>query len=507
MTDNHLLLYRLAELMLEHEQHILRVDLLFDDDQIGDFVRSIQVESPYQLMIFEGVLTESVRDESLYVSYTIEGYFHFVLGEVIYNRSNGRDVEFLKQIVKENRLNGAKEGVEECLIRDAQNNDSFHLTCQLIDAGDPYLTICIKPLLTFLRRCGAQDTIEKLLQNPSANDWKAFLHLDNLLGELQLIKIQKEFRQATLKKNQFDNRNALELGILVLNSLEATHRQDFQPFIEKKLQDFLNDDEILGAWAFFQKRDYKYEQALEFFERALSIRLVTFGEEHAKVAATYNNIGTIWSRKEEFDKALEYYQKSLEIKLKTLGEEHHSVAVSYGNIGSVWKGKGEYDKALEFYQRSLSIRLTSLGAFHPKVATSYSNIGTIWKRKHEFDRAMEFYMKAFDIRLNTLGQDHRLLAILLNNIGSVWQQKKEFGNALECHQRSLAIKIKIHGPEHRDVATSYFNIGCTLESMKAYGRALENYQNSLVIKQKSLGTNHPDVLKLQSAIDRVRALM
>ena len=32
MTGNHLLLYRLAELMLEHEQHILPVDLLFDDE-------------------------------------------------------------------------------------------------------------------------------------------------------------------------------------------------------------------------------------------------------------------------------------------------------------------------------------------------------------------------------------------------------------------------------------------------------------------------------------------
>jgi len=507
MTDNHLLLYRLAELMLEHEQHILRVDLLFDDDQIGEFVRSIQVESPYQLMIFEGVLTESVRDESLYVSYTVEGYFHFVLGEVIYNLSNGRDVEFLKQIVKKNRLNGAKEGVEECLIRDTQNNDSFHLTCQLIDAGDPYMTICIKPLISFLRRFGVHETIEKVLQNPSANYRKAFLLLDNFLGELQLIKIQKELRQATLNKNQFDNRDALELGIRALNSLEATHRQDFQPIIEKRLKDFPNDDDILGAWAFFQLQNDKYEQALEFFELALSIRLVTYGKEHAKVAAIYNNIGTIWSRKKEFDKALEYYQKSLESKLKTHGEEHHSAALSYGNIGSAWKGKGEYDKALEFYQRSLSIRLKSLGAFHLKVASSYSNIGTIWKRKDEFDRALECYKKALDIRLNTLGQEHLKVAKLLNNLGSVWQQKKEFVSALEYHERSLAIKIKIQGPEHKDVAVSYFNIGCTLESMEEYERSLENYQISLDIKQKSLGMNHPDVLKLESTIERVRAFI
>lgn len=83
MTSNHLLLYRLAELMLEHEQHILPVDLLFDDNQIGDFVKSIQIDSPYQQMVLEGVLTESVLDEKLFVSFTVEGYFHYILGNVI----------------------------------------------------------------------------------------------------------------------------------------------------------------------------------------------------------------------------------------------------------------------------------------------------------------------------------------------------------------------------------------------------------------------------------------
>jgi hypothetical protein len=50
MTTNHLLLYHLAELMLENEQHVLAVDTLFDDDVIADFVKSIQIDSPYKQM-------------------------------------------------------------------------------------------------------------------------------------------------------------------------------------------------------------------------------------------------------------------------------------------------------------------------------------------------------------------------------------------------------------------------------------------------------------------------
>ena len=64
MTNNHLLLNRLAEIMLDRDQRILPIDFLFADQQIGDFVKSIQIDYPYQKMLLEGVLTEFVRNEN-----------------------------------------------------------------------------------------------------------------------------------------------------------------------------------------------------------------------------------------------------------------------------------------------------------------------------------------------------------------------------------------------------------------------------------------------------------
>ena len=187
MTSNQLLLYRIAELMLEHEQHILPVDLLFDDEQIGDFVKSIQIDSPYQQILIEGVLTESVRDEKLYVSFTIEGYFHYVLGEVIYHRTEGLGTEALMQIVEENKLNGAKEGVEQSLNKEI-SKASYSRLIKLIDFGGEMIPITIKPLtnlfLTYTIKRGtktkqreifehASNVITKLFMNPTENDIKA----------------------------------------------------------------------------------------------------------------------------------------------------------------------------------------------------------------------------------------------------------------------------------------------------------------------------------------------
>ena len=169
MTSNHILLYRIAELMLEHEKHVLPVDLLFDDEQICDFVKSIQIDSPYQQMLLEGVLTESVKDEKLNVSFTVEGYFHYVLGEVIYKLNKGKGLESIKYILEENKLNGVKEGVEQCLILDVKENDLERLIW-LIDESNDSLDIAIYPIANACILLSVEMVLEKLLSFPSRND-------------------------------------------------------------------------------------------------------------------------------------------------------------------------------------------------------------------------------------------------------------------------------------------------------------------------------------------------
>ena len=134
-----------------------------------DFVKSIQIDSPYQQMLLEGVLTEKVRHEKLFVSFTVEGYFHFVLGEVIYKRTQGLGADTLKQIVVENKLNGAKEGVEQCLIRDVQKDDLTRLMW-LIDESDLALELAVLPLAMAFISIEIKYVLRNLLISPSYND-------------------------------------------------------------------------------------------------------------------------------------------------------------------------------------------------------------------------------------------------------------------------------------------------------------------------------------------------
>ena len=47
---------------------------------------------------------------------------------------------------------------------------------------------------------------------------------------------------------------------------------------------------------------------------------------------TYNNIAIVYKKQGKYEEALDYYNKALTIKLNKLGEDHPDVASTYNNI-------------------------------------------------------------------------------------------------------------------------------------------------------------------------------
>ncbi len=84
------------------------------------------------------------------------------------------------------------------------------------------------------------------------------------------------------------------------------------------------------------------------------------------VAASYNNIGAVYDTQGKNEEALEYYQKSLDIKIRVVGGDHPDVAASYTNIGIVYGNKGDRAAATEMYTKAYHIYLKKLGPDHPE---------------------------------------------------------------------------------------------------------------------------------------------
>ncbi len=239
----------------------------------------------------------------------------------------------------------------------------------------------------------------------------------------------------------------------------------------------------------------RYQEALEYQQKALEIRLAVLGERHPDVATSYNNIGVILKELGKPQEALEHYQKALEIFLAVLGERHPNVAMSYNNVGASLSELGRHQEALECEKKALEIRLAVLGERHPDVAMSYNNVGASLSNLGRHHEVLECEQKALEIRLAVLGEQHPDVAMSYNNVGASLDALGRYREALECKQKALEINLKVLGEQHPDVAMSYNNIGVSLSELERYREALECQQKALEIILAVLPERHPDVAK------------
>ena len=87
----------------------------------------------------------------------------------------------------------------------------------------------------------------------------------------------------------------------------------------------------------------------------MAIQEINLDEDHIDLATSYNNIGSLYSKKGRYNKALKYHNKALEIRKTRLGEQSIEVAYSYNNIGVALYYIGAYDNALLSFDAALKI--------------------------------------------------------------------------------------------------------------------------------------------------------
>ena len=235
-----------------------------------------------------------------------------------------------------------------------------------------------------------------------------------------------------------------------------------------------------------------FDTALEYLNKAIVVQKNKTDINLNTIATTYNNIGEVYHYSGKYNDALEYYNKALAIQIEKLGTDHIDTAASYNNIGQVFNELSEYDRALENYNKALDIWKRILGNYHLYTAISYNSIGVVYFNQGKCDKALDYFYKALDIRKEKLGVNHPNTAFTYNNIGSVYDEIGNNDEALKYYNKALEIYETVLGTYHFYTATFYNNIGFVYSKQGKYDKALEYYNKALDIREKTLGSNHLD---------------
>jgi len=236
----------------------------------------------------------------------------------------------------------------------------------------------------------------------------------------------------------------------------------------------------------------KLDEALTFAERALEIRERLLGTEHPDVAASIDNLASIYTGNAEYVKAEPLYRRALAIREKALGKDHPETAKSLNNLAEVYRIQGKYLEAEPLYKRALEIQEKALGKDHLEIAESLNNLGALYYSQGKYVETEPLFRRAFEIREKALGKDHPQVALSLNNLALLYRTQGKYVEGEPLFKRALDIREKALGKDHSDTAQSLANLAVLYSEQGKVVEAEPLYKRALDIYEKALGKDHPD---------------
>ncbi len=149
----------------------------------------------------------------------------------------------------------------------------------------------------------------------------------------------------------------------------------------------------------------KYEEALEYAERAVSIADWN--------PLLYNTLGVIERKASSVESAEGSFRIALRMK--------PDYAEAHQNLANLLRDEGNYEEAEGWYLRALELK--------DNYAECWNNLGMLHRLAGNADQALECFEKSISI------EDHRASSYM--NMGVIYEEKRNKEKAIECYKQVL----------------------------------------------------------------------
>lgn len=250
----------------------------------------------------------------------------------------------------------------------------------------------------------------------------------------------------------------------------------------------------------------KYNQAEANGLIALQLRQELFGEQSEAVAASYNDLGLVYSQIDP-DKALEYYENALAIYQKLHGMQHPKIAIASTNIGSLYTQIELYGDAINNLESASKIWMSIYPNGHPNIAFVYRSLGQTYVKMGNNKLALEYFEKALGQYRKSFGEKHPDIASTLNQIGAVYLNEQRYNAALDEFQKAIIANVpsfnqkEIHvNPRIHD----FYNANVLLYSLRLKSQGLEERHFGKTLSLSDLKLALSGLHLCDSLIDDIR---
>jgi len=371
-------------------------------------------------------------------------------------------------------------------------------------------TLIIDSLISAANYAEAKSLIETigeindspLLLNKSAEVSILLGNLNEAESILNSVKSEDKLIQAITQTN---------LGFLYLNkarndlAMENLH-QALIKFGEAGKQNSQEAAKCLSHLSSLYLSTGKLNQAEENGLMALQIRQALEGSTNETMAASYNDLGLVYSQTDP-DKALEYYEMALSVYEKLHGNEHPKIGIANTNIGLMYLQLKLYGDAVNNFESALALWQKVYPSGHPSQALVLQNLGRTYMQMGDPKVAQAYFEKALSIYRSSYGSKHPDIAFVLNQLGNLKLNNNDYKEALENFQEAIIANTQTFNNKTittNPSASDFYNGKVLLYSLRSKAKALEAQHFGKTLKFDDLKQALFCLFISDSLIDNIR---
>jgi tetratricopeptide (TPR) repeat protein len=181
-----------------------------------------------------------------------------------------------------------------------------------------------------------------------------------------------------------------------------------------------------------------YMDARTALEQALTATR-TFKEGDPRLGTTYHALGNLYLKEQDYEQAKQYFERALALEQKALGPESLEVADAlYGLALSAQQG-GDPMAAEIYCKRSAEIWSKVLGPTNPKLLNVLPDMALYANLSGDYRRGNEYYRKLVSLQEKVSGSNSPQVASQLNLLAQGLANLGDYGEAERYAQRAVDI--------------------------------------------------------------------
>ncbi len=236
--------------------------------------------------------------------------------------------------------------------------------------------------------------------------------------------------------NALNNLGGISLMKGNLNNAVRYHREEIA--IRQKLFGNIHPDLIrsLNDLAVVFGTMGSKAEAERLHREALEIALKVYDSDHPDVALAMTTLASAVEHRKP-DEALQLFERALSMRRKLLGDAHPDTAWTLYNYAYLLTDLHDYEKAETLCDEVLSMRGSTLPAGHPMIHSTLLVLGKIKMANEEFSEAEKCFRECLDLRYELFDKNHWLVAMArgwlaecVSKRGGGIEAQKLFGESL-----------------------------------------------------------------------------